>query len=81
MTRPIGTVAMRQDSNNKKAMFCSSEKCCEVVGIAKTGYKRKAYLSRILVTKDFSIKKCPDCNGDLFISNFNTKTPTKKDIL
>lgn len=77
--RPIGTVSRRENSSSdNKAMFCSSKKCCLVVNISKSGIKRTSYKSRVLVDFNLNLKKCPDCNEDLFISRYNTKTPKKE---
>lgn len=64
-------------TSKQKASFCSNESCCVVF----VGKKRvRSVISKILVSFDLNLKKCPCCNSDLFVSNYNKKT-TKKEYV
>jgi hypothetical protein len=77
MTSQIGVLRKPYLNSKSKAMFCSSEKCCEVFSPTKNGTLRRTVLAKILVSDDFSISTCPDCKNELFISHFNKRTTRK----
>ncbi len=80
MTIPVGNLRNPFLTSKTKAMFCSSEECCQYHIKDKNGFRVKKYMTKIIVSYEFDTKVCPDCRKELFISSYNTKTPKKEGI-
>ena len=77
MTAQIGVLRNPFLNSKSKAMFCSSEECCQYHIFDKKGARVRKFMTKIIVSYAFDIKTCPDCKKELFISSYNTKTPKK----